>query len=228
MLRIKREGKSRLQWDKVQDSAKKAAFGTGSIRDTQDNKGRYDLIPSAVILRLAQHYENGARKYAERNWEKGQPLHQYYNSAVRHLDHIKDGDLSEDHFAATIWNVAAMIHHIDAMIDGTLPIELDSFGIVAKVKEEETLAQLKEYFDDPPTPKPMFTGTGTRRIPTLISGAIPDGGILDGIIKDNSAREVKAFDIDRFKHKRVEGMTDTEWEDYKHQQNTKGWEQTDE
>ena len=174
MLRVSKKGKSRLQWDKVQDSGTRSAFGTGSQRDTQEGKGRYDLIPTSVLHRLAQHYENGALKYGDNNWQKGQPLNQYYNSAMRHLGAIKEADLSEDHFAAAIWNIAAMIHHIDAMIDGTLPVELDSFGIVAKVKEQETFEQLREYFDDP-KPRAVFPSpVGTKWIPTIASGMIPD------------------------------------------------------
>lgn len=179
MLHVNREGKSRLQWDKVQDSANKTAFGTGSMRDTQTNKGRYDLIPTNAILRLAQHYENGARKYAERNWEKGQPLYQYYNSAIRHLEHIKDADISEDHLAAALWNVAAMIHHIDKMLDGELPIELDSFGIVKAIRDYETFEKIREYSVE-------ATQTFPSRIPFIASGVMPE----------NLPR---AFDADRFK-----------------------------
>lgn len=187
MLRVKRSGKSRLQWDKVQDSGTRTAFGTGSQRDTQEGKGRYDLIPTSVLHRLAVHYENGAAKYGDNNWQKGQSLAQYYNSAMRHLNAIKDADLSEDHFAAAIWNVAAMIHHIDAMIDGTLPIELDSFGIVAQVRGQETMDQLKEYFNDP-TPKVLFPNpVGTMWVPTIASGMMPETPLPS------------AFDEDRFK-----------------------------
>lgn len=206
MLHVNREAKSKLQWDKVKDSANKTAFGTGSMRDTQDNKGRYDLIPSSVLKRLAQHYENGARKYAERNWEKGQPLHQYYNSALRHLEAIKDADISEDHFAAAIWNVAAMIHHIDAMLVDDLPESLDSFGIVKAIKEHDTFEQIREYYNEPIASasnhegKPVATLTlnkhnRSRWIPTVVSGAVSDLGILDGIVNDNAerARTVQTF-----------------------------------
>lgn len=241
MLHVNRDRKSKLQWDKVQDTGKRSSFGTGSMRDSQENKGRYDLIPSSAILRLAQHYENGARKYAERNWEKGQPLSQYYNSAIRHLDHIKDGDISEDHFAAAMWNVAAMIHHVDAMLDGTLPQELDSFGIVQAIKEQETFEQIREYYNEPVVthtitadkivtasnnePRRVATLTldrqnRTRWIPVLASGMVNDGGILDGIINDNADR---AKDVTTARLERIQGMTDEEWESYKRQANEVHW-----
>jgi len=170
MLRINKEGKSKLQWDKVVDSGTRTAFGTGSQRDTQRNKGRYDLIPTSMLHRLAQHYENGAVKYGDNNWQKGQPLHQYYNSAVRHLNAIRNVDLSEDHFAAVIWNIAAMIHHIDEMLDNKLPIELDSFGIIQAVKEHYTFEQLKEYYNDPNETHV----TPIRNVPVMVSGAMPE------------------------------------------------------
>jgi dATP/dGTP diphosphohydrolase len=185
MFRINRKAKSKLQWDKVQDSGVRNAFTTGSQRDTQDGKGRYDLIPTTVLKRLAQHYENGAIKYGDNNWQKGQPLHQYYNSAVRHLNAIVEADLSEDHFAAAIWNIAAMIHHVDAMLDGSLPIELDSFGIVKQIKGMEDFDKLKTYTGDTttytaPTWTPVMTSGELHTFPTPTA---------------------KAYDKDRFKEK---------------------------
>lgn len=236
MLHVKRDRRSKLQWDKVQDTGKRSSFGTGSQRDTQEGKGRYDLIPSTVLKRLAQHYENGALKYGDNNWQKGQPLHQYYNSAMRHLNAIKDADISEDHFAAAIWNVAAMIHHIDAMLENTLPIELDSFGIVKAVKDVETFEQIREYYNAEDLKVEAHTITAasnhpsrrmtldrqnrTRWIPVLVSGAISDGGILDTMISDNADR---AKDITTAKLERIQGMTDEEWESYKRQANEVHW-----
>lgn len=178
MFTVNKKGKSALQWDKVVDSANKTDYGTGSQRDSQDMKGRYDLIPTGPIHRLAQHYENGAAKYAERNWEKGQPLHQYYNSAIRHLQALRDADLSEDHAAAAVWNIVAIMHHVDAMLTGKLPDHLDTFGILAAIRKHEeqqiTLEQVKEHFSNPehkPTIKPMF---GNGKIQLMASGMRPD------------------------------------------------------
>lgn len=61
-------------FNEVKDSGKRQEFQTGSIRDTREGKGRYDLLPPHAIFRLAKHFENGAKKYGDRNWEKGQPL----------------------------------------------------------------------------------------------------------------------------------------------------------
>lgn len=114
-----------MEFDHVKDSGERQSFATGSVRDTQVGKGRYDLIPPISLKRLAQHYENGARKYGDRNWELGQPLSRYLNSALRHLQNILAGDTSEDHLAAAAWNVFAIIHTQEMCLKGHLPAALD-------------------------------------------------------------------------------------------------------
>lgn len=99
----------KIVYDSVKDSGAREEFDTGSVRDTQQGKGRYDLIPVGPLKRLAKHYENGANKYGDRNWEKGQPSSRYYSSAMRHLTNYMDGDRSEDHLAAVAWNAFAMM-----------------------------------------------------------------------------------------------------------------------
>lgn len=190
MFHVNKKGKSRLQWDKVQDTGTRSAFGTGSQRDTQEGKGRFDLIPSTVLRRLAQHYENGALKYGDNNWQKGQPLKQYLNSAMRHLLAIEECDLTEDHFAAVIWNIASMIHHIDKMLDGELPVELDSFGFIEAIQKEEQELQLTQYQYES---KEWSPNTYTW-IPVTMSGQMDDA-INEALDKIKSK---KVWDKDRF------------------------------
>jgi hypothetical protein len=85
-------------------------FGTGSQRDTRVGKGRYDLLSPWVMERDAKHMENGAVKYGERNWEKGQPLSRYIDSAMRHIQKFLMGHRDEDHLAAARWNLGALMH----------------------------------------------------------------------------------------------------------------------
>jgi hypothetical protein len=191
MFTVNKRGKSALQWDKVVDSQNKESFGSGSMRDSQDMKGRYDLIPTGPIHRLAQHYENGAAKYAERNWEKGQPLSQYYNSAIRHLQALRDADLSEDHAAAAVWNIVAIMHHVDEMLKGTLPDHLDSFGILKAIRKEverqQTLEQVRQAFNNTERKSiPLFPDGEVKYITSgtpmdydpfqpLVDYSVPDG-----------------------------------------------------
>ena len=61
-------------------------------------------LPTAM-LEVSIHYEDGARKYAERNWEIGIPVHCFIGSAVRHYLKWRRGDIDEPHDRAVIWNL---------------------------------------------------------------------------------------------------------------------------
>ena len=100
-------------------------FSTGSKRDNREGKGRFDLLSPITLKRLAVHMENGARKYEARNWERGQPLCTYFDSAIRHLYAHLEGLRDEDHLSAAMWNVGAMIHTEEMINRGLLPEELD-------------------------------------------------------------------------------------------------------
>ena len=46
----------------IKDSGERTQFETGAVRDMHEGKGRCDLLPMCVLLRLARHYENGCKK----------------------------------------------------------------------------------------------------------------------------------------------------------------------
>lgn len=124
------------EYSKVKDSGVRQKFKTGSVRDTQAGKGRFDLISPIFLQRLAKHYENGAVKYGERNWEKGQPIGRFLDSACRHINEYREGLRDEDHLAAAAWNIACIIH-IEEMIErGLLPKEL--MNIPTYLKKDNT------------------------------------------------------------------------------------------
>lgn len=58
-----------------------------------------------ALLELAVHFEDGANKYADRNWEKGMPVHCFIDSAVRHYIKWLRGDEDEKHERACFWNL---------------------------------------------------------------------------------------------------------------------------
>lgn len=89
----------------LKDSGDRRAFGTGAVRDMQEGKGRCDLLPACALIRLSKHYEAGARKYAERNWENGIPVSVMIDSGFRHLLKYLDGQTDEDHLTAAAWNI---------------------------------------------------------------------------------------------------------------------------
>ena len=92
----------------IKDSGDRTAFSTGAVRDMHTGKGRCDLLPMCVLLRLARHYEAGALKYSDRNWEKGIPAHSFADSALRHIFKYMDGQTDEYHLIAAIWNLCGL------------------------------------------------------------------------------------------------------------------------
>ena len=98
--------------NKIDDSGERISYGDGNaIREPTTGKGRYDLISPFGIDRIAKWYELGAKKYVDRNWEKGMPFSRYVDSAKRHLNKYVMGMEDEDHLAAACWNIIAIMHH---------------------------------------------------------------------------------------------------------------------
>jgi len=127
----------------VKDSGKREEFPTGSVRDTREGKGRFDLLSPIFLQRLARHVENGAKKYGDRNWEKGQGVMRYFDSCSRHLNKWLEGHRDEDHLAAAAWNIQGMIHTIEMVQRGHLP--------------EALLVGIPDYMGEsrPPSPSPV-------------------------------------------------------------------------
>ena len=92
----------------IKDSGDRTQFSTGAVRDMHEGKGRFDLLPMCVLMRLARHYEKGALKYSDRNWELGILAHSFADSAFRHLVKYMDGQNDEDHLISAIWNLCGL------------------------------------------------------------------------------------------------------------------------
>jgi hypothetical protein len=97
----------------TKDSGKREEFSTGSKRDTQDGKTRYDLIPVSSLTRLADLYARGADKYGDWNWAKGQPYSRVYASLLRHIYAWRAGERTEDHLSAVAWACMALMYFED-------------------------------------------------------------------------------------------------------------------
>lgn len=140
----------------ILDSGTRREFATGAVRDIQEGKGRFDLMPLMVmemlvgkageytplrgietfrrdgcvvhlyyalrwfaneymggvlpmLMEVARHFEAGAEKYGERNWEKGINIHCYIDSAIRHYVKYLDKWEDEPHAAAFCWNLMCCI-----------------------------------------------------------------------------------------------------------------------
>ena len=95
----------------VSDSGERTTYTTGAVRDYRADKPRYDLIPPHAMLRVAMQYARGAQKYGESNWLLGIPTQDMLASAMRHLEAWRRGEPEEDHLAAVIWNLLAIMQY---------------------------------------------------------------------------------------------------------------------
>lgn len=92
------------------------------------------IAPYEVLLSVSRHFEEGAKKYAPRNWEKGISISSYIDSAVRHYCKHKNYDQDEPHGTAFIWNLICLIETIKRITEGKLPetlLDLPGFDTVA-------------------------------------------------------------------------------------------------
>lgn len=62
-----------------------------------------------TILEVSKQYEDGAKKYSDRNWEKGIPLHCFLDSGIRHYLKYLRGDNDEPHDRAFVWNMLGLM-----------------------------------------------------------------------------------------------------------------------
>ena len=87
----------------------------GAQRSVNAGKGRYDLIPTRPLRRLAKHYENGVVQggYEPHNWENGYPFSDAVSSAKRHLDQFIEGEKDEDHLAAATFHLFALMDFLE-------------------------------------------------------------------------------------------------------------------
>ena len=66
-----------------------------------------------MFLEVAKHFEEGAKKYGEYNWQMGIPVHCYIDFAIRHYLKWLRGDKDEPHDRAFVWNIICCIWEVD-------------------------------------------------------------------------------------------------------------------
>jgi len=74
---------------------------------------RFSLIPSEFLWDLAEHYGTGAKKYADRNWERGYKWSLSYDALSRHLHawllgEWRDPETGSPHLIAVAWHVCTL------------------------------------------------------------------------------------------------------------------------
>jgi hypothetical protein len=120
--------------NKLEDSGKRKEFKSGARKDpgSVETYGRFDLIPPSSLKRLALIYAKGAKKYDDRNWEKGIPTGVCIDACLRHINRWREGSRVEDHLAqAAFWLFAIMFFESRAFLPGMV---LPSMTITTDVK----------------------------------------------------------------------------------------------
>ena len=120
-----KHNKKTMDTEKLPNQGYTRDFTTGAKRDGDIGRGRPSLIPPIALRSLAKRFEDGGKLYGDNNWRKGFPLTRLYDSMFRHLLALADGDTSEDHAGAILWNASAWLWTKDQIKRGNLPIELD-------------------------------------------------------------------------------------------------------
>lgn len=81
-----------------------------------EGKLRFDLLPPHALEKLVEVYTYGARKYADRNWEKGMAWSRTFGAIMRHAwkfwkgeDYDKESGLH--HMAHAAFNCLALVEY---------------------------------------------------------------------------------------------------------------------
>lgn len=80
---------------------------------SQFAKQNYGGSLETMLLETSKHFEEGARKYGENNWQKGLPVSCYIDSAIRHYLKYRRGDTDEPHDRAFVWNLMCCIWEVN-------------------------------------------------------------------------------------------------------------------
>ena len=108
----------------IADSGERRTFDTGAQRDRQVGKGRMDLLPYRALIEVSKLFEEGAIKYASRNWEKGMPVKEFLDSGARHHAKCMVGKLDEPHLVQWCWNSLCALDTYLRIKEGTLSADL--------------------------------------------------------------------------------------------------------
>ena len=122
----------------LNDSGVHNKMKSGALRETNEGKGRFDLMSPYALLRVARIHEKGSKKYLPRNWEKGMKFSLYVDAALRHIIKYMMGMTDEDHLAQAVWNLDCLLH-FEALIE---------FGIASKELNDLPQYQQRESIED--------------------------------------------------------------------------------
>jgi len=160
----------------------------------------WDIITG--LLEVAKQYEDGAKKYADRNWEKGIPVHVFIDSGVRHYLKYLRGDKDEPHDRAFIWNMLGAIwthENKPELID--LPFATD-INVATETPYDTYLEEMGE--EDVSEPEYLSSGASLGKLAHAMNDEVerlrefePTKGKYEGLSIDNFFDRLCAHSCDR-------------------------------
>jgi hypothetical protein len=99
------------KWNSLLPKGDKVAFRDGVKFDTE--KIRPELFPPDAFEALCDLYARGARKYGDRNWEKGMSWGRLFGALMRHAwawwrGESYDPELNTNHMLNVAWNAIGL------------------------------------------------------------------------------------------------------------------------
>ena len=107
----------------IKDSWQRKEFSNGFVRDLDNDKLRFDLIPIWQLKSLARQYTDWMQKYWENNRQLARgkvAIERFKQSARRHFISRQNGEYDENHNDATIFNIMAYEYHRQRMLGAWL------------------------------------------------------------------------------------------------------------
>ena len=121
-----------LELDDIDEGDNTRYFSSGARRDSDKGKHKFTYLPIDVLGRVADHYEEGAKKYGDHNWRKGIPSTTIMDSLLRHVAAYYQGQDDEDHLSAIVFNALCLIYNEDKMTDNEEVYDLPKWWLDRK------------------------------------------------------------------------------------------------
>ena len=124
------------------DNEVRSVSATGAEKGVKDT--RMDLVPIGPLRALAAHYGAGAKKYDDRNWEKGYEWSKSYAALMRHITAFWGGENVDEEGLS---HLAAVAFHTFSLMEFSVthPEFDDRPGDRAKTEEEREQAAWNDY-----------------------------------------------------------------------------------
>ena len=107
----------------IKDSGRRKEFINWFVRDLDEDKLRFDLIPIWQLKTLARQYTDWMKKYWADNrklarWKEA--IERFKQSAYRHFVERQEWIYDENHNDAAIFNIMAYEYHRNRMLENDL------------------------------------------------------------------------------------------------------------